>query len=379
MSFGFRPFFLGGAIWAAVAVALWPALLAGVLTLPTTFSPLQWHVHELIYGYVPAVITGFLLTAVPNWTGRLPVVGTRLLILFFMWVMGRAAVALSVMIGPITAAIIDVCFLVSVCAVVAREIIAGSNFRNLKILAVVGLLCVGNAIFHFEAVTDNDTGLGARMGVATVVLLIIIIGGRIIPSFTRNWLVRREQGRLPVPFAPFDVAAIAIGGIALACWVGFPGSDATAWACLAAGAVHLGRLVRWVGWRTTAEPLVLVLHVAYFFIPAGFVCIFIGHWQSGLIAQSAALHAWTMGAIGLMTLAVMTRASLGHTGRPLSAGVVVKLIYALAIIAVAARLVAAANPGQLSALHFSAMAWVLAFALFAVTFFPLLARRKPID
>ena len=175
--------------------------------------------HEFIYGYVPAVVAGFLLTAVPNWTGHLPVVGTPLLLLCLTWAAVRIADLASLWIGSGIAAAIDLAFLAALGFVVAREIIAGNNARNLNVLAVVALLLIGNALFHLEAIARVGNGYGTRLGIAAIVLLIMLIGGRIISSFTRNWLVRRDAGRLPESFNRFDVAVVALSGVALTSWV----------------------------------------------------------------------------------------------------------------------------------------------------------------
>src|SRR5215468_94855 len=270
LSYGFRPFFLFGAIWAALAMAVWPAVLAGSITLPTAFDPVSWHAHELIYGYVPAIITGFLLTAVPNWTGRLPVVGTRLLLLVALWAAGRIAILFSAVIGPTIAATIDLLFLAALGATVAREIIAGKNTRNLKVLAVVAVLCMGNGISHAELLLAAPTGYGLRVGIAAILLLIMLIGGRIIPSFTRNWLVRQGPGRLPRPFDRFDQCALAIAGAALAMWIVASEAVVTAAVVGGAAAAHALRLCRWAGERSWREPLVAILHIGYAFVPIGF-------------------------------------------------------------------------------------------------------------
>jgi len=376
LSFGFRPFFLGAALWAAIAVAIWLPTLAGVMALPTAVAPVDWHVHELLYGYVPAVVAGFLLTAVPNWTGRLPVTGAPLLALFLTWVAGRAAVLVSAWIGQRTAAAIDLAFLAALATVIAREILAGSNARNLKVLAVVGLLLLGNALFHAESVLGISQGYGTRVGIAAVVLLIMLIGGRIIPSFTRNWLVRQTPGRLPQPFNRFDVAVMVVSAAALASWVAMPDSGATALLAVAAGVLNILRLGRWAGYRTTAEPLVLVLHVAFAFLPLGFLLLAVGIAAPGVIVSSGALHSWTVGAIGLMTLAVMTRASLGHTGRPLTATLPIQLIYLSALTAALTRIAAAFDIAREPMLHVSATAWVMAFVGFVIVFAPLLTKRR---
>jgi uncharacterized protein involved in response to NO len=376
LSFGFRPFFLSGALWAAIAVALWLPMLSGHLALPSAFSPIEWHVHELVYGYVPAVIAGFLLTAVPNWTGRLPVVGTPLLLLFLTWAAGRIAMLVSLWIGSGIAAAVDLLFFAALALVVAREIIAGNNTRDLKVLGVVALLLVGNGLFHVEAAARIGNGHGTRLGIAAIVMLIMLIGGRIIPSFTRNWLSRRGPGRLPAPFDRFDIAAMAVSGVGLASWVILPEAMPTALLALAACALNVARLHRWVGERTAAEPLVLILHVAYAFIPLGFLLLALGTLTPGLVGPTGALHGWTAGAIGLMTLAVMTRASLGHAGRPLTATRPIQFIYVAALIAALARIAAAFGLLREPMLHLSATAWVLAFGGFVVIYAPLLARRR---
>jgi uncharacterized protein involved in response to NO len=374
LSHGFRPFFLLGALWAALVVAVWLPLLTGSLTLPTAFAPLEWHVHELVYGYVAAVVTGFLLTAVPNWTGRLPVTGTPLLTLVALWAAGRAAILLSGRIGMLAAAAVDLLFLAAVIGVVAREIVAGKNLRNLKVLVLVGLLLVGNAVFHAEAILEHGGGYGTRVGIGAIVMLIILIGGRIVPSFTHNWLVRERPGRLPIAFNRFDAVCVATAAAAIVCWIAWPQAAPTAVLAAASAVLHTLRLARWAGYRTAGEPLVLVLHVAYAFVPLGFVLLALAIAAPGLVVAAGALHAWTVGAIGTMTLAVMTRASLGHTGRTLTATPPIRLIYAAIVIAAAARILGAFDIWREGLLTVSAAAWVLAFAGFAAGIGPMLVR-----
>jgi len=377
LSFGFRPFFLSAGIWAALTVAIWLPVLAGQIALPTAFAPLEWHAHELIYGFVPAALAGFLLTAVPNWTGRLPVTGMPLLALFLIWVAGRVAIFISDWIGAPLASAIDLSFLVVLAAVVAREIIAGKNTRNLKVLIAVALLIVGNAVFHAEVIWGLWSGYGNRIGIAAAILLIMLIGGRIIPSFTRNWLVRQGPGRLPIPFSKFDAAVMLVSGLALVSWVALPENTLTALLAVAAGVANAVRLARWAGDRTAAEPLVLVLHVAYAFIPVGFLLVAVAIWRPDVVILSGALHSWTAGAIGLMILAVMTRASLGHTGRPLTATLPITMAYAAVTVAGVARIVAAFDVARESMLHLSATAWVLGFAGFAIIYAPILTKPRP--
>jgi uncharacterized protein involved in response to NO len=376
LSYGFRPFFLLGAVWAALVVAVWLPILAGSLVLPTAFAPVAWHVHELVYGYVPAIVAGFLLTAVPNWTGRLPVTGAPLLVLVLLWATGRLAILFSERVGMPAAAIIDLLFLVTLATVIAREIVVGKNLRNLKVLALVGLMFIGNAVFHWEAISMRTSGYGTRMGIGATVLLITLIGGRIVPSFTRNWLVRAHPGRLPMPFGRFDAFAITSGAAAIACWIALPQAALTAALAAVAALLHAVRLGCWAGYRTTAEPLVLVLHGAYAFVPVGFLLLALAHAVPSLVASTGALHGWTVGAIGTMTLAMMTRATLGHTGQALVASPATQLIYAAIIVAAMARVATAFDIWREALLSVSATAWVIAFGGFALSYGPLLIKPR---
>src|ERR1700694_189850 len=189
---GFRPFFLFGSIYAGLAILVWLPVFHGEITLTSAFAPRDWHVHEMLYGYLPAVMTGFLFTAIPNWTGRLPIQGKPLLTLVLVWIAGRVAVTISADIGWVAAFLIDASFLTLVAAAATREILAGKNWRNLNVVALITLLLCGNIAFHIEADMTGVANYSTRIGIAVVVLSISLIGGRIIPSFTRNWLAREK-------------------------------------------------------------------------------------------------------------------------------------------------------------------------------------------
>jgi len=369
-SYDFRPFFLGGAI------LLWIPLHAGSLQVRTIADPLVWHAHEMLYGYVPAIVAGFLLTAIPNWTGRLPVCGLPLAGLFLLWLIGRVAMLMAGCIGMMATAAIDIAFLVVLAAVAMREIIAGKNWRNMRVLAVVALLIAGNVVFHVEMIATGAADYGIRLGIAAVILLIALVGGRIIPSFTRNWLVRENPGRLPVPFGRYDIATVAVSVVAFAIWIASPFATGTGALMMFAGLVHIVRLARWAGDRTLRDRLVLVLHVAYGFVPVGFLLAGAAAFWPDAVPTSAGIHAWTVGAIGLMTMAVMTRASLGHTGQPLIASPLTQAIYVCLFLAAGLRIVAAFG-GGLALMHTSATAWTLAFGMFAVSYGPRLMLRPP--
>lgn len=371
-SFGFRPFFLGAAVWAALAMILWILMLSGHLSLPTAFDPVSWHAHEFLFGYLSAVIAGFLLTAVPNWTGRLPIVGWPLAALWSLWLAGRLAVAVSATFPPYAAVALDMAFPIAFLAAIAREIVIGRNWRNLIVLAILTVFVLGNGLFHLDALRGGFAagGYGLRLGLGTAIMMIAVIGGRIVPSFTRNWLARRGGGRLPVPpMQRFDKVALVALLVALVLWVAAPTLPLTGMALILAGALHLARLSRWAGDRTFAEPLVLVLHAGYGLLPLGALALGLAILRPESLGIAAAQHLWMAGTIALMTLAVMTRATLGHTGQDLTAGAATVAIYLAAAVAVSARLAAGLWPGLSAWLHPEAgVAWIAAFGGFALAY-----------
>ncbi|KLK90174.1 short-chain dehydrogenase [Microvirga vignae] len=366
-SYGFRPFFLLGSLHAGLAILAWLPMFYGELQLSTAFAPRDWHIHEMLYGYLSAVITGFLLTAVPNWTGRMPLQGRPLIVLVLIWVAGRVAVTISAWIGWQASGLIDVSFLIVVAAVMAREIIKGKNWRNLKVMVALSILTIGNITFHLEAHLLGAAEYGIRIGVAATMMLVMVIGGRIVPSFTRNWLSRENPGRMPASFGTFDMISMAGASLALLVWIALPEWQITGVALVAAGLVQTVHMARWAGDRTWRDRLVLILHVAYAFVPLGFILT--GLASLGLIPTGAGIHAWTGGAMGGMTLAVMSRASLGHTGRALVASRMTQVLYLLIVIVALARIIAALLPDWTDALlHLAGAAWAATFIGFALTY-----------
>ena len=373
---GFRPFFLLASIQAALAMMVWLPAFYGELKLASAFAPRDWHVHEMLYGYLPAVLTGFLFTAIPNWTGRLPLRGRPLLALVMVWLAGRLCVTFSAATVWWATLLVDASFLLLVAAAASREIIAGRNWRNLMVVSLVAILLAGNVAFHLEAHFNGQADMSIRVGVAVVVLLISLIGGRIIPSFTRNWLVRENPGRLPVPFGRFDMIVVLTGALALCGWIAAPDHRATGAALALAGLLHLVRLTRWAGERTLRERLLMILHIGYVFVPLGFLLNALAAFD--IVPASAGIHAWMAGGAGVMTLAVMTRASLGHAGRPLTASPATQAIYAAIVIAAVTRVCAAIHPAYGEALlHVAAFAWMFAFFGFALAYGPLLLGVAP--
>lgn len=373
---GFRPFFLAGGLWAVAAIAIWPPFFTGAISIPTAFSPLDWHVHEMIYGFGAAVVAGFLLTAVPNWTGRLPVAGRPLIALAAVWLAGRVAMFLSAQVGWVAAFAIDVGFLLMLGLVIGREVVAGRNWRNLKVACLVLLLALANAMFHVEAAREGNAAVAARAGIALMIALILLVGGRVVPSFTHNWLVKQDTAARPVPFGPADGIVLALSGVVLALWVALPDARATGVVLLLAGGANLWRLSRWQGWRTRSSGIVVVLHVGFLFAAVGFFAAAAHALAPGLVALAFGIHIWAIGAIGTMTLAIMTRATLGHTGRALQASRTTLASYLLVAVAAGLRLsMLFAPPWTLPLMYLAAAAWVAAFALFVCAYGGLLLRK----
>lgn len=370
-SFGFRPFFLFGTLWVAIAMVLWLLALSGAVTLPTRFDPVSWHAHEFLFGYLGAVLAGFLLTAVPNWTGRLPMVGWPLAALFGLWVAGRGAVLFSGFLPAGVDSVVDLAFPVVLGALILREIIAGKNWKNLVVLVLLSVFTLANALFHIEAMQGDYAaqGHGFRLGLATAVMMIAVIGGRIIPSFTRNWLARTDNPARPAPpMQRYDKLVLLVSVLVLMVWVFQPFAPQTGALLLVLGVLHLVRLVRWQGHHTTRDPLVWVLHAAYAFIPVG-ALVLGAALVLGTAGTAAAQHLWMTGAIGAMTLAVMTRATLGHTGRALHANSTTVAIYSCLFAAVVARL---ASPLWPLLSYASGLLWLGAFGGFVLVYGPML-------
>jgi len=278
-------------------------------------------------------------------------------------------------IGIVPAVVIDVAFLPALLAICTREIVAGKKWKDLKILAGILVLCLANAGFHACILLGIGPDLPGRMATAAYVVLIMIVGGRILPSFTRNWLNKRGETRLPAPYGRTDIASMAVAVLALAVWVAFPENIWTGWVALAAALAQAIRLSRWRGHATGAEGLVLVLHVAYGFVVLGFLAI--AATAFGVLDAVSSLHVLTVGSIGTMTLAVMTRATRGHTGLDLHASRITVASYVCMVVASVVRPLAAFLPEiYMEAISVAGLAWMLAFLLYLLEYAPALTQKR---
>jgi uncharacterized protein involved in response to NO len=275
------------------------------------------------------------------------------------------------------APIIDSAFLFVFAIVVGREIVAGRNAKNLPVLILLTVLGSANVLSHLHAFEPELALLGERIGIAVVAMLVSLIGGRIVPSFTRNWMAKQKLKPEPAPTGWFDAVVLATSALALGLWAAAPHFFATGFALALAGALHWVRLARWGGWRTGAEPLVLILHLGYAWLALGLTLMGLAIVSLGAVPAASGLHALTAGAFGVMTLAVMTRASLGHVGQPLTATCRITAIYVLVNLGALVRVISPMAPEMYTLLlAISALLWSGAFTWFVIVYAPLLLRAR---
>ena len=371
-SYGFRPFFLSAALFAGLAVPAWIVILMGVPDPELLSAVRDWHVHEMVFGFLPAVITGFLLTAIPNWTDRTPIRGSELLSLWALWLAGRVVMAVPFL-SPLLSSVIDGAFLVVVAGLAWREIIAGKSWPQSPIGVLVSLYACANVLFHVWTLINAGTDPAERMGLALVLVLLSLIGGRVTPNFTRDFLAEQGRAEQPAPFSPVDGLSVVLVAIAALFWIVQPQALMTGWLWVAAGLLNLVRLFRWYGWLTWREPLVLTLHVGFAWVVLALLVMGGAILGVGLSITDA-IHALTTGAVGAMTLAVMTRASLGHTGRPKHAGSLTVCIYLLVNVGALLRVFGPSLDSSHLVLGLAAMCWSSAYLLFALIYGPFLLR-----
>ena len=375
LSYAFRPFFLLNGIFAILIVPAWVMTLHGTGFLLVT--PL-WHSHEMLIGFAMAAVAGFSLTAVANWTGRPALHGAPLAWLLMSWLVGRLAMLSSGFIPANLLFLLDMLFPVLLYVLLGREIIGGRSKRNYPLIAITAVVVILNILYHLgnnQWVQGGDR-LAIYLLIHTVLLLVTIIAGRIIPSFTGNWLGKQGKASMPVDTDGINRLALLLT-VLVGLAAGFmPVHPLTTMLAFAAALVHGFRLGRWKGFATRSNPLLFVLHVAYAWIPFGYFllgCASIG-W---FFTPTAALHALTMGAIGSSILAVTTRVALGHTGRPLQAARATVMAYWIFMLAGMIRVLGPlTGKNYLLIVDFSALGWMMAFAIFTWVYWPILTRPR---
>ncbi|HYW02803.1 MAG TPA: NnrS family protein [Gammaproteobacteria bacterium] len=376
LGLGFRPFYLLAALYAALIVPFFLGWYAGAWPGNTRLDVVAFHAHEMLFGYVAAVASGFLLTAVRNWTGRATPTGWLLAALALLWAAGRVATCIGAMLPAWLAVGLDVAFLPAVAASLWVPLARSRNRRNMALpLILVGLAGADLAI-QLNAL--GVTGLGRSRGILgsldLLLVLMVIIGGRVIPMFTRDALRRpgvRRVGwteRLALPSVLLLLALDVVGAP----------PAAVAGVALAAALVHGVRMSRWGGWAARGVPLLWILHAGYAWIVVSLLLRALSVWWPGVVMPVLAIHALTVGAIGSLTMAMMSRSALGHTGRRLEAGTGLTAAFVLVNVAAVVRVFAPMIwPGAyLDVLLLSAGFWSAAFLLFLGGFWPVLTRPR---
>jgi uncharacterized protein involved in response to NO len=377
--YGFRPFFLLCGLYAVLIAPLWLYRFAHASASFGALPGVYWHTHEMLFGFVMAAVAGFLLTAVPSWTGASGFAGRPLVLAVTMWLAGRLAMATAGAVPFWVTATVELALLPVLLLLLAPPIVRAGN-RNLPILAVVTVLWLIDAAF-MRALGTGDVLLAAgasRISVDLVLMLLVVIGGRIVPAFTGNALRRAGREAAPVTRGWLEILSIgSVAAIAI-CDLLLPDSPLAGVLAAIAAAAHALRLAGWKSFRIGGEPILWILHVGYAWIPIGLAlkaCWLLGD------AEFAAkwLHAITFGAFATMILAVMTRASLGHTGRPLVVSRAITVAYVLLTAGAVLRVFGAAllPDRYLLTLSASGLAWTLAFVIFVVVYAPILIFPRP--
>jgi uncharacterized protein involved in response to NO len=377
-NYGFRPFFLFAGIHALLAVPLWLWMYGDGIAPFANLPPQYWHGHEMIYGFASAAIAGFLLTAVPSWTQSRGFGGRPLMLLTALWIAGRAVLVMTSQLPPWLVGVIELSFLPVLAALLAPPLLRARN-RNTPMLAVIGVLWLIDGAFVTAMFTGNALlARGAlHLAINLVLILVTVIGGRIVPAFTANALRRRGDSADLVAHPWLDRLVIAVMILVAMVDAIWPGSTASGVLAAFAAVVHALRLSGWRGFRTVSEPIVWALHIAYAWLPIGFSVK--ASWVLLELPWAAHwLHAFTLGVIATMILAVMTRASLGHTGRPLVVSTSIAVAY-LALTAAAVVRVFGPSIEGLDYRHTVIAAgglWTVAFAIYLIVYAPILIQPR---
>lgn len=374
---GFRPFFLLAALYAVVMVPLWLAVLSGKLAPSTYLPPITWHAHEMMSGFVTAVVAGFLLTAVGYWTQRETATGALLAGLALLWLAGRLAMLFAGVLPRGVPAAVDLAFLPVLSAVLARPLLAAKNRRNFVMLAILTALFAANLVVHLECLALLPAGssrLASLLSVDLIVLLILLISGRVFPMFTRN--ATGVVTIRSIPWLDRSCVAAMVGLLAVDAVTAQTGRLAAGVAGVV-GLLAAARAIHWGAHHSLRDPLLWVLHAGYAWLVVGLLL----RAMTGLLGapvSSVATHALTVGAIGTLTLGMMARVALGHTGRALVAPSSMTTAFVAITLAALVRVLGPwLVPGQyLVGLAAAGIFWVLAFALFLAGYSPMLCRPR---
>ena len=371
---GFRAFFALAGLSALLLIIVWNGLFKGTLTLTNYFAPNEWHAHEMLLGYSVAVMAGFLLTAVKNWTGQATATGDKLAGLCLLWLYGRIVPFYAGLLPDGLIALIDFAFLPVLAYQVSQPILKTKNYRNLIFIAILLVLAVGNGLIHADklGLLADSAATGLQLVISTIILLILVIAGRVFPFFTERGLT----GVLIIKKPLLDYLSIGFAALVFVLQLFHGSGTLLALAALLASAANIARIACWYVGKIWYVPLLWVLYVGYGWIIVGF--LFTALSAYALISPTLALHAFTLGGIGVLTLGMMARVSLGHTGRILKASNAIALAFVLLNVAALFRvLLPIALPAWYNGLvYLATLSWLAAFALFVFVYAPILTSSR---
>ena len=370
---GFRPFYLGAALFSGFAILLWLGTIFSQTVASSTINSLYWHAHEMVFGFALAVIAGFLLTATNNWTGILPAAGLPLAVLFALWVAARIAMFTN---DIALAAFCDISFSLMLVTLLFRVLFLARLWKNFTLLGLIGLISSLNGLFYVILLKalPIDPLYPIELALLLILQLLVIMGGRVLPMFTQNGVIGIKvwKPQLLVTLTPLATIIGIVG------WLFAPPRLALL-LCIGACSVNLIRWLGWKPWLCVKQPMIWVLQLGYLWIPITFLCM--GFQSIGIVSRSLPIHALAVGAMGLIIAGMITRTAMGHTGRPISASPVETMLFSLIALSGITRVCAAIPQIQTPELTpvlllLSGMTWILGFALYVYRYTPWLFRPR---
>lgn len=374
---GFRPFFLLGSLSSMLSILFWAWVYFSGHTMGGYFDPIVWHAHEMIYGFSLAIVAGFLLTASASWTQTQALSGLKLKRLFCVWLLGRVGMAISLLEWPylnVFISLIDLLFIPLLIISLAPPLIKAKRMANIQFLFLLGLLGVGNLLTHLASLSIIDYSFGTKaiyLGVNLILLIMVIIGGRVVPAFTSNALrIKTNQWAV--------IEKLSLGAVWAYVLLNFFMSEGpvVGWVALLAGIFNLIRLAGWKSIKTLGQPLLWILHIGYAWIIAGYFLLFLSD-VFEFLPRSVAIHAFTAGAMGTFIIGMMSRVSLGHSGRPLKLMKGFVISYFFITLSGVVRVISGFFLEQYGlGIMLAGVFWVVSFLIFLIYYFKILVSPR---